>query len=153
MVFCCYDCCFKDGDVDGAPLWALIYFCLRCGDPRAALEAIKHIPWVVYFSLASFSQSVLQIMVHVFCLLRKFLTQVWKIASLEIILSIFVFFINETIKQSFSNQGANVLYCEVRHCKIHWLVIYEVLVHLLKDFDDYPLIMRYLVQHKLLELG
>ncbi|KAK2560702.1 Nuclear pore complex protein Nup93 [Acropora cervicornis] len=33
-----------DGDVDGAPLWALIYFCLRCGDPRAALEAVKHIP-------------------------------------------------------------------------------------------------------------
>ena len=65
----------------------------------------------------------------------------------------FCFFYKRSNLRSFSNQGANVLYCELRHCKIHWLVIYEVLVHLLKDFDDYPLIMRYLVQHKLLELG
>lgn len=34
----------EDGDVDGAPLWPLIYYCLRCGDPRAALQAVNHVP-------------------------------------------------------------------------------------------------------------
>jgi len=34
----------EDGDVDGTPLWPLIYYCLRCGDPRAALQAVKHVP-------------------------------------------------------------------------------------------------------------
>ena len=37
--------CFKqDGDIDGTPLWPLIYYCLRCGDPRAAIQAVKHVP-------------------------------------------------------------------------------------------------------------
>lgn len=34
----------EDGDVDGTPLWPLIYYCLRCGDPKAALQAVKHVP-------------------------------------------------------------------------------------------------------------
>ncbi|RMX42686.1 hypothetical protein pdam_00011867 [Pocillopora damicornis] len=34
----------EDGDVDGAPLWPLIYYCLRCGDPKAALQAVQHVP-------------------------------------------------------------------------------------------------------------
>lgn len=34
----------EDGDIDGTPLWPLIYYCLRCGDPRAALQAVKHVP-------------------------------------------------------------------------------------------------------------
>lgn len=63
-------CCFEDGDVDGAPLWSLIYFCLRCGDPRAAQGAVKLIPWVVYFSPAWFSLSILRCMVRVFFLLN-----------------------------------------------------------------------------------
>lgn len=41
-----YNFCFvpQDGDVDGAPLWPLIYYCLRCGDPKAALQAVQHVP-------------------------------------------------------------------------------------------------------------
>ena len=30
-----------DGLVDGAPVWAMIYFCLRCGDLAAALQAAQ----------------------------------------------------------------------------------------------------------------
>ena len=37
--------CFnQDGDIDGTPLWPLIYYCLRCGDPRAAVQAVEHVP-------------------------------------------------------------------------------------------------------------
>lgn len=34
----------EDGDIDGTPLWPLIYYCLRCGDPTAAMQAVKHVP-------------------------------------------------------------------------------------------------------------
>ncbi|CAH3176978.1 unnamed protein product [Porites lobata] len=34
----------EDGEIDGTPLWPLIYYCLRCGDARAALQAVKHVP-------------------------------------------------------------------------------------------------------------
>ncbi|XP_020602897.1 nuclear pore complex protein Nup93-like [Orbicella faveolata] len=34
----------EDGDVDGSPLWPLIYYCLRCGDPKAALQAVQYVP-------------------------------------------------------------------------------------------------------------
>ncbi|XP_070536264.1 nuclear pore complex protein Nup93-like [Ptychodera flava] len=30
----------EDGDVEGHPVWAVIYYCLRCGDLRAALQAV-----------------------------------------------------------------------------------------------------------------
>ena len=36
----------QDGEIDGTPLWPLIYYCLRCGDARAALQAVKHVPLV-----------------------------------------------------------------------------------------------------------
>ena len=26
--------------MDGQPLWAIVYYCLRCGDLQAAIEAI-----------------------------------------------------------------------------------------------------------------
>ena len=45
LVFLCVH--FKqDGEIDGTPLWPLIYYCLRCGDARAALQAVKHVPLV-----------------------------------------------------------------------------------------------------------
>ena len=28
----------QDGQVDGQPLWALIFYCLRCGDFEDALQ-------------------------------------------------------------------------------------------------------------------
>uniref|UniRef100_A0A023GM45 Nuclear pore protein n=1 Tax=Amblyomma triste TaxID=251400 RepID=A0A023GM45_AMBTT len=31
-----------DGNLDGQPVWALIYYCLRCGDRRAAVEISKN---------------------------------------------------------------------------------------------------------------
>ena len=31
----------EDGFVDGEPVWPLIYYCLRCGDVSAALQASK----------------------------------------------------------------------------------------------------------------
>ena len=36
----------QDGNIDGTPIWALIYYCMRCGDPEAALEAVKYVPYV-----------------------------------------------------------------------------------------------------------
>jgi nuclear pore complex protein Nup93 len=30
-----------DGLVDGVPIWALIYYCLRCGDLEAAGQVLK----------------------------------------------------------------------------------------------------------------
>ncbi|XP_077993570.1 nuclear pore complex protein Nup93-like [Glandiceps talaboti] len=30
----------EDGDVEGLPVWAVIYFCMRCGDFQSALEAV-----------------------------------------------------------------------------------------------------------------
>uniref|UniRef100_A0A1B6CIL9 Nuclear pore protein n=1 Tax=Clastoptera arizonana TaxID=38151 RepID=A0A1B6CIL9_9HEMI len=32
---------FDSVEVDGCPLWALVYYCIRCGDSNAALEFIK----------------------------------------------------------------------------------------------------------------
>ena len=31
----------KDGLVEGEPVWPLIFYCLRCGDVNAALQATK----------------------------------------------------------------------------------------------------------------
>ena len=31
----------EDGQVDGHPVWAMIYFCLRCGDLQAALQVTE----------------------------------------------------------------------------------------------------------------
>uniref|UniRef100_F6UXH9 Nuclear pore protein n=1 Tax=Ciona intestinalis TaxID=7719 RepID=F6UXH9_CIOIN len=33
---------YEDGDVDGAPLWAVIFYCMRSGDLDAAVEVVKH---------------------------------------------------------------------------------------------------------------
>ena len=43
-----YKFCFfqQDGNIEGAPIWALIYYCMRCGDPEAALEAVRYVPYV-----------------------------------------------------------------------------------------------------------
>ena len=29
---------FEDGLVDGVPVWPIIYYCLRCGDLKAAIQ-------------------------------------------------------------------------------------------------------------------
>ncbi|EDO41551.1 predicted protein [Nematostella vectensis] len=34
----------EDGDLDGTPIWPLIYYCMRCGDPDSALQAVGYIP-------------------------------------------------------------------------------------------------------------
>ncbi|KXJ26896.1 nuclear pore complex protein Nup93 [Exaiptasia diaphana] len=34
----------EDGDVDGTPVWPLIYFCMRCGDPQAAMQVMDYVP-------------------------------------------------------------------------------------------------------------
>ncbi len=31
----------EDGSVDGQPIWAMIFYCLRCGDMEAALHVAK----------------------------------------------------------------------------------------------------------------
>ena len=31
----------QDGEVDGHPVWALLYYCLRCGDVAAALTVAR----------------------------------------------------------------------------------------------------------------
>jgi len=33
---------YEDGDIDGIPLWAVIFYCLRCGDLEAVMEVVKH---------------------------------------------------------------------------------------------------------------
>ena len=32
---------FQDGLVQGQPLWALVFYCMRCGDLEAALSALS----------------------------------------------------------------------------------------------------------------
>ncbi|XP_072013036.1 nuclear pore complex protein Nup93-like [Amphiura filiformis] len=32
---------FEDGDVDGHPVWPVVYYCLRCGDLEAALDTVQ----------------------------------------------------------------------------------------------------------------
>lgn len=34
-------CFFQDGEVEGHPVWALIYYCMRCGDLMAALQVVN----------------------------------------------------------------------------------------------------------------
>ena len=31
----------EDGTVDGQPIWAMVFYCLRCGDLEDALTAVK----------------------------------------------------------------------------------------------------------------
>lgn len=38
LIFC------KDGKVDGVPVWAAIYYCLRCGDAAATIQAAEGLP-------------------------------------------------------------------------------------------------------------
>lgn len=33
--------CFDDGQVDGLPVWTLIYYCLRCGEYKAAYHCVQ----------------------------------------------------------------------------------------------------------------
>lgn len=33
--------CSQDGEVEGHPVWALIYYCIRCGDLLAALHVVN----------------------------------------------------------------------------------------------------------------
>ena len=37
-------CSFEDGRVDGFPVWALVYVCLRLGDAESALEVAQRAP-------------------------------------------------------------------------------------------------------------
>ena len=32
---------YDDGEVDGFPLWAMIFYCLRCGDLEATLMLVQ----------------------------------------------------------------------------------------------------------------
>lgn len=34
----------EDGAVDGQPLWAMVFYCLRCGDMEDALAAVNKAP-------------------------------------------------------------------------------------------------------------
>ena len=31
----------QDGEVEGHPVWAVIYYCLRCGDLNAAMQVVN----------------------------------------------------------------------------------------------------------------
>lgn len=31
----------QDGEVEGHPVWAVIYYCLRCGDLAAAMQVVN----------------------------------------------------------------------------------------------------------------
>lgn len=37
----------EDGSVDGQPVWAMIFYCLRCGDMEDALVAARKIQCVL----------------------------------------------------------------------------------------------------------
>ena len=37
---------FQDGLVEGHPVWAMIYYCLRCGDLQAALDVVNSAQYV-----------------------------------------------------------------------------------------------------------
>lgn len=40
----------EDGFVEGEPVWPLIFYCLRCGDVGAALQASKQAGYaIIYF--------------------------------------------------------------------------------------------------------
>ena len=46
VIICVSSCdtkpiCVQDGEVEGHPVWALIYFCLRCGDMGAAMQVVN----------------------------------------------------------------------------------------------------------------
>ena len=36
-------CAAQDGQLDGQPIWALVYYCLRCGDMEAAKQVIDKV--------------------------------------------------------------------------------------------------------------
>lgn len=33
----------QDGEVEGHPVWAVIYYCLRCGDLNAAMQVVNRV--------------------------------------------------------------------------------------------------------------
>lgn len=33
----------QDGDIEGHPVWAVIYYCLRCGDLNAAMQVVNRV--------------------------------------------------------------------------------------------------------------
>lgn len=47
-VECCHHCikCLyvqQDGEIEGHPVWAVIYYCLRCGDLNAAMQVVNRV--------------------------------------------------------------------------------------------------------------
>jgi len=34
----------EDETVDGQPIWALVFYCMRCGSMDYALDALEHAP-------------------------------------------------------------------------------------------------------------
>lgn len=34
---------FQDGEIEGHPVWAVIYYCLRCGDLNAAMQVVNRV--------------------------------------------------------------------------------------------------------------
>lgn len=33
----------QDGEIEGHPVWAVIYYCLRCGDLNAAMQVVNRV--------------------------------------------------------------------------------------------------------------
>lgn len=38
-----WTCCVQDGEIEGHPVWAVIYYCLRCGDLNAAMQVVNRV--------------------------------------------------------------------------------------------------------------
>lgn len=36
-------CVQQDGEIEGHPVWAVIYYCLRCGDLNAAMQVVNRV--------------------------------------------------------------------------------------------------------------
>lgn len=36
-------CVRQDGEIEGHPVWAVIYYCLRCGDLNAAMQVVNRV--------------------------------------------------------------------------------------------------------------
>lgn len=37
---------FVDGQIEGRPLWPMVYYCIRCGDITAALHCLRNASYV-----------------------------------------------------------------------------------------------------------
>ena len=67
----------EDGSVEGEPVWPLIFYCLRCGDVNAALQAAKQAGYFEKFPSLIFVEQILYLY-FIVVLLWWILGDCWK---------------------------------------------------------------------------